>query len=142
MKKLILLFICFVSLVSQSALANNYEIDHAAFDPLFEEAVEIDYNGIQELLKSDINAGLKIEGAKYSSNPHLTAAIAASAGMCLVLGFIIPVHRIILGTSPGVIIVYVCTLGGCGWITLVDTILLFLHWDDERYVGSQRWIMW
>ena len=103
--------------------------------------MEIDYDALYEAVESDLNGSLTFKGPNRQASLHVWAAIAGAAELLTGLVFL-PIHRIILGTSPTTIVGYVLTCGGCGVITLIDTVLLIVYSRDERYVGSSRFIMW
>ena len=52
------------------------------------------------------------------------------------------VHRIYLGTSPNVPVVYSLTLGGLGILPLIDLISILTTKKLERYINQNRVIMW
>lgn len=53
------------------------------------------------------------------------------------------VHRIYLGTSPNVPVVYSLTLGGgLGLLPLIDAIAILVSKDLEEFSGNNRVFMW
>jgi len=52
------------------------------------------------------------------------------------------VHRIYLGTSPNVPVVYSLTLGGLGILPLIDLISILGSKKLDRYKNNDRVIMW
>ena len=52
------------------------------------------------------------------------------------------VHRIYLGTTPNVPVVYSLTLGGFGILPLIDLVAILTTKKLERYKNKERVIMW
>lgn len=70
-------------------------------------------------------------------HPKLTAAV-----LTVLLGPL-GVHRIYLGTSPYVPIVYAITLGGgLGILPLIDLIMIITHNDLDQYRQRKEVFMW
>lgn len=56
---------------------------------------------------------------------------------------IVGLHRIYLGTSPHVPLVYIATLGGgFGLIPLIDFIAILFEKDIEHYINNNKVFMW
>lgn len=68
--------------------------------------------------------------------------IASALAFPLPFGFL-GVHRIYLGTSPYIPVVYVGTLGGCaGILPMIDFISLVYNKDISRFQTNPRIFMW
>ena len=64
------------------------------------------------------------------------------AGLTITLG-IFGVHRLYLGTSPHVPVIYTVTLGGgLGIVPLIDLIHILATKDLEKYQEIHRFFMW
>jgi TM2 domain-containing membrane protein YozV len=56
---------------------------------------------------------------------------------------IVGLHRIYLGTSPHVPVVYIGTLGGVlGILPFIDFCVLILDKDFDRYIENKKVFMW
>lgn len=64
-----------------------------------------------------------------------------SSGLALLLGPF-AAHRIYLGTTPKVAIIYGLTFGGFGILALIDLGHLLFSKDLEAYRNNDRVIMW
>lgn len=74
-----------------------------------------------------------------SRNKQVVAAILAFPIPFGMVGL----HRIYLGTSPYVPVVYIATLGGLfGILPFVDFCVLMLDSDIEKYKSNQKVFMW
>lgn len=52
-------------------------------------------------------------------------------------------HRIYLGTSPIVPIVYIATLGGCfGILPFIDFVVILINKDVKEYINNPKIFMW
>jgi TM2 domain-containing membrane protein YozV len=68
--------------------------------------------------------------------------IAACLAFPLPAGFL-GAHRIFLGTSPYIPVVYMATLGGClGIIPLVDFFVIIFTKDLDKYINNPKAFMW
>jgi TM2 domain-containing membrane protein YozV len=65
--------------------------------------------------------------------------VAASLNVSLGL---FGVHRLYLGTSPQVPVIYTLTLGGGGFIMLTDLGVILFTKDLEQFADNPRVIMW
>ena len=64
-----------------------------------------------------------------------------AAGLNVSLG-LFGVHRLYLGTSPNIPVIYTFTLGGGGFLMLTDLGVIIFTKDLEQYAGSPKVIMW
>lgn len=135
MKKLVFILIAFVAF-SFTANANDYAINEVAVDQMFNQADEISTVDFAELMTANApNAQL---GAK---NPWVAVALNTVAYFTGICG----IHRLYLGSSITVFLVYFCTGGGCGVIQAVDWVLLLmgaLDNDVSKYEDNTKVIMW
>ncbi|MEZ4757932.1 MAG: TM2 domain-containing protein [Flavobacteriales bacterium] len=69
-------------------------------------------------------------------DPRATAAVLAV--------FLGPfgAHRLHLGTSPKVVVIYGATLGGFGILPLIDLGHLLFARDQERFRNNDKLLMW
>ena len=117
-----------------AAKAASYEISDSAVDALFAEA---------ELVAP---ASAMAEGAAGSisgasaENKTIIALVVDTIGLgCL------GIHRLILGTRPVNVLLYIITFGGIfGIIPLVDWIMLLLDVLEgtASYIGNPSFLMW
>ena len=66
---------------------------------------------------------------------------AVAATLDVTMGFF-GVHRLYLGTRPGVPIIYACTLGGGGFLVFTDFLAIVATDDLEKYANNERIFMW
>lgn len=78
-----------------------------------------------------------VEGANGEGEP----VRLVSSGLALLLGPF-AAHRLYLGTSPKVAIIYGLTFGGFGVLVLLDLGHLLFTKDLDRYRNSDRVFMW
>ena len=64
-----------------------------------------------------------------------------AVGLNLSLG-LFGVHRLYLGTSPGIPVIYTFTLGGGGFLMLSDLGVIIFTKDLEKYAYNDKLIMW
>lgn len=64
-----------------------------------------------------------------------------AAGLDLSLG-LFGVHRLYLGTSPQVPVIYALTLGGGGFLMLTDLGVIIFTKDLEQFANDPHVIMW
>lgn len=69
-------------------------------------------------------------------DPRATAAVLAA-----LLGPF-GAHRLHLGTSPKVVVIYGATLGGFGVLPLIDLGHLLFARDQERFRNNDKLLMW
>ena len=72
---------------------------------------------------------------------HVENNRAVAIGLALVLGPF-GAHRLYLGTTPKVAIIYGLTLGGFGVFVLIDLIHLIVNKDLDRVRNNDRVFMW
>lgn len=133
MKKLFSIFAGLL-LVSSLSVAGNYQLNNENIDGLFEQATE---TSIMEMATSEIlstmstNAGLgSITGTKGGDS------VIVAAVLCWFFGSF-GVHRVYMGSSPKLILIYFITCGGIfGVVTLIDLITLIIRAIKEEGVGS------
>ena len=136
-------FLVFGALVCMSILSyagnENYKIDNAAVDNLFQQSTEVGLNQVSTPLPIQ-NFDLGMSEVNRSRKSAWTAAI-----LCAFLGEL-GVHRWYLGTGAGVVIFYLLTCGGCEIVYVIDFyVLIFIAFENKsikQYVGSKRLFMW
>ncbi|MCB9196171.1 MAG: TM2 domain-containing protein [Flavobacteriales bacterium] len=79
---------------------------------------------------------VKTEGRKTDQHSKLVAA-----GLDITLG-LFGVHRIYLGTSPQVPVIYTLTLGGGGFLMISDLGVILFTKDLEQFANNPHVIMW
>ena len=137
MRNLIILFFVLAPFISM-ANSPDYSIDLNKIDREITQAKEVNYQDFS------FSADLQIE---QSAAPN--QASVKNATTAFVLGIFLGtfgVHRLYLGTTIGVFIVYVITQGGCGVLYTVDNILLLvalLNNDSiDTYIDNPHLFMW
>lgn len=79
------------------------------------------------------------------NDTQLVAGIVALASLITGVGILIPFHRLILGTGNEVgkiMALYCFTLSGCGFILLVDGIMLLMNPHGNSFIENSKFIMW
>ncbi|MCW3077448.1 MAG: hypothetical protein JWO32_2057 [Bacteroidetes bacterium] len=90
-------------------------------------------------LKDRPNPLLQIFKSKQQKNKKVIAAILAFPFPFGMVGL----HRIYLGTSPHVPVVYIGTLGGAlGILPFIDFCVIVLDKDLNRYIENKKVLMW
>jgi len=145
MKKMMPLMAVLLIFASLSeAITSNYKINDEEIDVLFELATDVTGN----LVADFHNANPKILSNVFDikkelgENTQLTAGIIAAVQWVTGIGWIIPIHRIILGSSCGTYVLYCVTLSGCGILLVVDAILLLINSEGNQYIDNPSFIMW
>lgn len=64
-----------------------------------------------------------------------------AAALDISMGFL-GVHRLYLGTSPKVPVVYALTLGGGGFLILSDLVIMLSAKDLDRYSNNDHVLLW
>jgi TM2 domain-containing membrane protein YozV len=138
MKKLLTLILIILPFIGFSA---TYDVDLANLDALIENAQEVGYTDFQTNQPADLASFAKIGNQAQFTNKNVTTAFVLG----LFLGSL-GVHRLYLGTSIGVFIVYIITQAGCGVLYFVDNILLLMALLDNSaidvYVDNPHFFMW
>ncbi len=134
MKKLFVLIFALVT-VSMGVSANSYSINDKAVDQMFAQAEQVSVNQI-----ADFTTLPSPQAQLSSKNPWVAWALTftASLGVC-------GIHRLYLGSSTGIFILYFCTGGGCGIIQTVDWVVLLIgaiNDDIRKYENNQKVFMW
>ncbi len=134
MKKLFVLIFALIA-VSINVSANSYSINDNAVDQMFAQAEQVSVNQI-----ADFTILPSTQAQLSSKNPWVAWALTftASLGVC-------GIHRLYLGSSTGIFILYFCTAGGCGIIQTVDWVVLLigaLNDDIGKYENNQKVFMW
>jgi TM2 domain-containing membrane protein YozV len=92
------------------------------------------FHKIENLLTS--NRNVDISQRKTEKHSKLVAA-----GLNVSLG-LFGVHRLYLGTSPQIPVIYTFTLGGGGFLMLSDLGVIIFTKDLEQFSNSEKVIMW
>jgi len=122
--KLNILALIIIGLVSNCVYAQ----DQAS--PSFSSTIDVKLGGIEVSFSQD-------SATEKPKRVKLKAAL-----LSILLGHF-GVHRIYLGTSPNVPVIYSLTLGGgLGILPLADFIAIVSSPDVERYRNSNRVFMW
>ena len=96
-------------------------------------------NGVFVNGKVRPNPILQLFKIKHKKNKRITAAVLAFPFPFGIVGL----HRIYLGTSPHVPVVYIGTAGGVlGILPFIDFCVLLLDKDIDRYIENKKVFMW
>lgn len=138
MKKLFTLVGILLISLSLNSFAGNYRLDQSKINAMMSDAQEVVAISVFDL--SSFNSIPGNDAVLTEKDP--TVAFVLS----LVVGYL-GIHRLYLGTEPVTFIVYLITGGGCGIITLIDTIMLLMVLiDDEKsltpYIDNPEILMW
>jgi len=139
MKKLILAFVLFVTVLSvKQANASSYSVNEQAIDQLFVNAVETNM--------ISLNA---TELSSLASNVSTTVVAGKDkdAVVAIVLDFFLGefgIHRFYLGTETLTGLGYILTCGGIfGIVPLVDFVVLIIdNKDISPYINNPKFFMW
>lgn len=131
--------ILFLLLITTGAFASKYRYDKAGLDALFSTAVENHFVSQAAALPNLMHPGAV---ASTASSKQLTAGLIAAVEFVTGVGWLIPFHRIYLGTSFLVIAAYCCTGSGFGILLVCDGIFCLLNPDGDQYVDNDRIFMW
>lgn len=139
MKKLFTVLVIFVAgILATNAEASMYRLDQAAVDNMFAQAEQADFLTMTPLAPLAANSGQGSNLVLQDKQPAVAFVLAWFLGP---LG----IHRAYLGTSTGVIIGYILTLGGCGIVAFVDWIVLLIGLiedDISKYINNPKFFMW
>ena len=139
---LVLSMFCFQSQsvsASESNQTLSYKLDDKAVDDLFESSNDITFTSTLG------NLVLPSLQQAQNEDKQMIAGIVALGSWLLGVGVLIPIHRLILGTgnqAGKIIALYCVTLSGCGFILLIDGIMLLMDSDGNKYVENSKFIMW
>lgn len=117
----------------------EYKLDDSKVESLFESSDDI--TNMADKASLMLPAQQKVKG----EDVQLVAGIVALASWFTGVGFLVPIHRLILGTGNQggkIIALYCVTLGGCGFITLIDGIMLVIDGSGSKYIDNPKFIMW
>ena len=134
------LFLAFM-LQSTSMFASNakYKIDDVAVENLFQSSDDLTF-AIDEA-----NFMLPSQEKVKGSDKQMIAGIIALSSYVLGIGWLLPVHRLVLGTgneTAKIIALYCVTISGCGLLLLADGIMLLIDSDGSQYIENPKFIMW
>lgn len=137
MKKLLTLF-AGIFLVSSMSFAGNYELDNAQIDKQIEQAQEISIVELTNTATSSIVADYNYAPTNISELDKGTLAfIVLSVGYFVGVIPLFGIHRIIMGSSPKIAVLYCVTLGGiCGVVPTIDWIVLLIRIINKEGAGS------
>lgn len=139
MKRFTLISIMMCLTVALFARVDNYKVNDAAVDALFENAIEISSPVMNDAQTLDFSASALSVKAK-DVNPVVAWLLTytSAVGVC-------GVHRLYLGTEFIVFVGYFCTVGGCGIIQTVDWVVLLIgliNDDISKYIDNPKFFMW
>lgn len=141
-----------MSILGLGVMAESYEINDEIIDFQIEAAEDITVSTIK-LLNGEIqhvgNAFGSIALPDDGMNKELLGGIVGIAALVLFspAATIFPVHRFIIGVGgkgAKIWALYCFTLGGCGVISLVDSIVLILDGskNGSKYLDNSKFIIW
>lgn len=114
----------------------KYRISDQSVNAMFSDAIEV--NALDFEVSPMTGAALP-ENVSGEKNPWVAWGLTftASVGIC-------GIHRLYLGTSTGVFIAYLCTIGGCGIVQTIDWIVLLIgaiNDDISKYIDNPKLFM-
>ena len=151
MKIISILLLVFVSINGISyASTDKYRVNDEQIEALINSSSEFDKSalGFEDASCVQKDASFMAGDNQYIAGGIALAQVFLAWGIGIatlgigILFCAVPIHRIYLGTNAGVVIGYVLTCGGCGWITLIDGIVLMASSNPGKYGGSHKWFMW
>jgi len=140
---LYLFLVLFFSLTTTASFATEigtlrqYKLDETSIDQLFESSDDI-----------SLVANLSIpygQNVQDDDDKQMIAGIVALASWNTGIGILVPIHRLILGAGNEVgkiIALYCVTLSGCGFILLLDGIMLLMDSHGNKFIENPKFIMW
>lgn len=96
-------------------------------------------SAIQPLPKFGLTKGKRV--ANYTKRKTEEHSKFVAATLDITLG-LFGAHRLYLGTSPQVPVIYTLTLGGGGFIVLTDLGVILFTKDLEQFADDPHVIMW
>ncbi len=146
MKKLFFFFLLNVfGTAFLHATVSAYKIDDSAIEQLFssatDESAAFAMNAFSANRLEFPSSCIK----QKSDDTETVAGIVALASWVAGIGWLIPIHRFILGTGGNdfkIFCTYFVTISGCGFILLIDGIHLLLDDSGTKYIGNTKFIMW
>lgn len=116
--------------------ATEFDINTDVIDEMFFNAEDVSEQAGLLAIKT-ICSNEKLSG----SDPWVAWALSLIPYFTGIAG----IHRLYLGAGAGVFLAYFFTFGGCGFVSLIDTIILLigaLEGDVSKYEGSKKCFMW
>jgi hypothetical protein len=144
MKK-IFVFLALLVALGHVAFATNesrFKLNEISLEAQFEHATDVTSDVDQLFINNELNGTAK---KPVFDSKQQTAAVVALVQLCTGIGWFVPVHRFILGTNDNsvpIFFAYFCTAGGCTVGLILDTIFLFINFDDTNYQNNGNIIMW
>jgi len=135
-----LAFVCFTG-----AAATPYKINDEYIDALFDSSTDITdqyFLYLEYINNKYISYNQNADTTQVKKNKQLIAGIIAGAQWITGIGWIIPIHRIYLGSKTSTYFLYCITLSGCGVLLVVDSIMLILDGEETQYIDNPKFIMW
>ncbi|MFT7231546.1 MAG: TM2 domain-containing membrane protein YozV [Cyclobacteriaceae bacterium] len=128
MKKIVTMLL-FISVAFAGYSSSKYTIDDSKVETILEQSTAVEFNFTNE-------NPLNVTSIQASQNPWIAVALGFFLG-----GF--GVHRVYLGTPPGIIAGYFFTCGGIfGILPIIDIIVLVINNEDiSAYVDKKGLIM-
>lgn len=142
MKTIIILALAVFGFALQSAASSKFKIDEALLELAFDQSEDM---SLELLAPLNTNPFLSSASWDRPENIQMIAAIVAIAEWITGVGILIPIHRIVLGCGEKtvkVVALYCVTLGGCGLLPPLDALFLLLDKTDQKFVGSEKFLMW
>ena len=134
-----LFFAFMLQSTSMFASSAKYKIDDVAVENLFQSSDDLTF-AIDEA-SFMLPSKEKVKG----SDKQMIAGIIALSSYVLGIGWLLPVHRLVLGTgneTAKIIVLYCVTISGCGLLLLADGIMLLIDSDGSQYIENPKFIMW
>ncbi len=126
-------------LLANETTVKQYKIDDAVVENLFQSSDDITF-ALDEA-SFMLPAQEKVKG----SDKQMVAGIIALGSYVLGIGWLIPIHRLVLGTgneTAKIIVLYCVTFSGCGLLLLADGIMLLIDSEGSQYIENPKFIMW
>ena len=138
MKKLLSLF-AGLFLVTTLSFAGNYQVNDEKIDGLFEQASEksiLEFYNITESETSGFSSAFSINEIDKGTLALIVLAAGWVTGLNAFIMFF-GIHRIIMGSSGKVALLYCITLGGIFYIVpIIDFIMLIINVLDDKGAGT------
>lgn len=142
MKKFTLVFAIILGF-AVGANASSFKLNQDKFEAAFEQSEDLT-NQLFVSSGSALAETFASSASEDSMDKQTLAAIICVVEYFTGVGILIPIHRIILGCdgqTVKVVALYCITLGGLGWLPLIDAIFLFMDDTKSKYIENGKFLM-
>jgi TM2 domain-containing membrane protein YozV len=145
MRTTLLTFLIALFALQIKASENKYKIDDGEVETMFSQATDITDQVDELFLRNPNELPSKDQLKPLADDTQMIAGVVALASFFTGWGIFVPVHRFILGTggrNGKIFALYCFTLSGCGFILLVDGLVLLINDHNDKYLENPNFIIW